>query len=58
MIWPHVKAFWHLFQGTMKEQEDLGDKRRDGKQHHGMDGSGAWRFPEGSGRHGKVEEYC
>ena len=23
-----------------------------------MDGNGVWRFPEGSGRKGKVERYC
>ena len=23
-----------------------------------MDGNGVWRFPEGSGRQGKMERYC
>ena len=23
-----------------------------------MDGNGVWRFPEGSGRQGRVERYC
>ena len=29
-----------------------------GRQHQGMDGNGVWRFPEGSGRQGRVERYC
>ena len=29
-----------------------------GRKHQGMDGNGVWRFPEGSGRQGRVERYC
>ena len=47
-----------LCKGQWKEQEWEEDRRRDGKIHQGMDGNGVWRFPEGSGRQGRMERYC
>ena len=35
-----------------KTEEEMGRKDQ------GMDGNGVWRFPEGSGRQGRVERYC
>ena len=42
-----------VLQGTVK-----GARRRGRREHQGMDGNGVWRFPEGSGRQGRVEKYC
>ena len=58
MVWPHLKILGHERQfcrGQWKEQEGEEDRRRDGKI---TSRNGVWRFPEGSGRQGRVERYC
>ena len=49
-----------ILQGTKKgarwrgkTEEEMGRLK-----HQGMDRSGVWRFPKGSGRQGTVERYC
>ena len=49
---------WQFCMGQLKEQEGEEDRRRDGKDNKGIDENGVWRFPEGSGRQGRMERYC
>ena len=41
-----------------KEQKGEEDRRRDRKITSRNGREGVWRFPEGSGRQGRVERYC
>ena len=43
-----------ILQGTVKGARRRGRQK---KKWEGMDGNGVWRFPEGSGRQGKMERY-
>ena len=48
-----------ILQGTVKgEARRRGRQKEMGIKHQGMDEYGVWRFPEGSGRQGRVEKYC
>ena len=40
------------------EQEGEEDRRRDGKITSRNGREWVWRFPEGSGRQGRMERYC
>ena len=62
MVWSHLKILGH------GEDNSAGDSERSkkegkteeemGRLHHGMDGDGVCRFPEGSRRQGRMERYC
>ena len=61
MVWPHLKILWHGEDNSSGDSERSKKERKTeemGRQHQGMDGNGVWRFPEGSGRQGRVERYC
>ena len=48
-----------ILQGTVKGARRRGrQKKRWEDDNQRMDGNWVWRFPEGSGRQGKVERYC
>ena len=48
-----LSKFHSLFFSVLEEH-----RRSDGKLTSKMDRNGVWRFPEGSGRQGRVERYC
>ena len=54
MVWPHLKILGH------GEDNSAGDKkeRKTEDEMGRMDGNGVWRFPESSGRQGRMERYC
>ena len=56
MVWPHLKILGHV------EDNSAGDSERSKKERQTEEeigrGNGVWRFPEGSGRQGRVERYC
>ena len=56
MVWPHLKSVWHEEEESRKQEEE--ERGRDGKQHQRTDRTGVRRFPECSGRPGKMERYC
>ena len=61
MVWPHLKILRHGEDNSAGDSERSKKKRKTeemGRLHQGMDGNEVWRFPEGSGRHGRVERYC
>ena len=61
IVWPHLKILGHGEDNSAADSERRKKERKTeemGKQHQGMDGNGVWRFPEGSGRQGRVERYC
>ena len=45
-----------ILQGTVKGARRTGRQKK--RWEEGMDGNGVWRFPEGSGRQGRMERYC
>ena len=52
---------WHGKDSSTGDSERCKKERKTeemGKLHQGMDRTGVWRFPEGSGRQGKAERYC
>ena len=54
MVWPRHNSAGDS--ERCKKDREIEDEM--GRQHQGMDRNGVWRFPEGNGRHGKVESYC
>ena len=62
MVRPYLKIFGHGEDNSTGDSERSKKERKTeekmGRQHQGMDGNGVWRFPEGSGRQGRVERYC
>ena len=58
---PHLKILWHGEDNSARDSERSKKERKTeemGRWHQGMDGNGFWRFPEGSGRQGRMERYC
>ena len=53
---------WHGEDNSAGDNERSKKERKTevemGRWHQGMDRNGVWRFPEGSGRQGKVERHC
>ena len=48
-----------ILHGTMKGARGEEDRRKKMRRsHQGIDRNRVWRFPEGSGRQGRVERYC
>ena len=62
MVWPHLKILRHGEGNSAGDSERSKKARKSeeemGRKHQGMDGKGVWRFPEGSGRQGRMERYC
>ena len=62
MVWPHLKILWHSEDSSARNSESSKKERKTeeemGRKQQGMDGNGVWRFPEGSGRQGRIERYC
>ena len=62
MVWPDLKILWHGEDNSARDSERSKTERKTeeelGRQHQRMDGIGVWRFPEGSGRQGRMESYC
>ena len=57
MVWPHLKILGHGKDNSAGDSEKS-KKERKTVEHQGMDGNEVWRFPEGSGRQGRMEKYC
>ena len=61
MVWPHLKILGHGEDNSAGDSERSKKERKTeeemGRLHQGMDRNGVWRFPEGSGRHRRVERY-
>ena len=56
MVWPHLTILWHGEDNSAGDNErSKTERRRDGKI---TSRNGVCRFPEGSGRHGRMERYC
>ena len=61
MVWPHLKILGHVEDNSAGESERSKETKTEkemGKIHQGKHGNGVWRFPEGSGRQGRVYRYC
>ena len=62
MVWPHLKILRHGEDNSAGDSERSKKERKSSEEmerkHQGMDGNWVWRFPEGSGRQGRVERYC
>ena len=62
MVCPHLKIFWDGEDNSARDSERSKKERKTqeemGRSHQGMDGNGVWRFPESSGRQGRMERYC
>ena len=61
-VWSNFKILVHgedvsagVSEGSKKERKT---EEEIGYYHQRMDENGVWRFPEGSGRQGRMERYC
>ena len=62
MVWSYLKILGHgedsSAGGSERNKKERKTEEEMGREHQGIDGNGVWRFPEGSGRQGKMERYC